>query len=162
MTSPRGLPRLVVETREIEAVDDLIAYADPDTPLAWLRRGDGIVGIGEIGGYDTGLAGPVSVEANPVSPADWWRMTCEHAAIDDPVGLHGTGLVAFGALVFDERSAASSRLVIPQAVVGRRDGRSWITRIRSAAVAKNVTTGSYRYFWKTGSICRSNRRRLAK
>ena len=133
MTSPRGLPRLVVETREIEAVDDLIAYADPDTPLAWLRRGDGIVGIGEIGGYDTGLAGPVPVEANPVSPADWWRMTCEHAAIDDPVGLHGTGLVAFGALVFDERSAASSRLVIPQAVVGRRDGRSWITRIRSSA-----------------------------
>ena len=38
---------LVVETTEIEPVEDLLAYADPSRPLAWLRRGDGIVAVGE-------------------------------------------------------------------------------------------------------------------
>ena len=54
MTSAYGLPRLVVETREIEPVDDLLAFTSPASPLAWLRRGDDIVGIGEVGGYERG------------------------------------------------------------------------------------------------------------
>ena len=127
MTAPHRPPTLVVETREIDPVDDLLAFADPDSPLAWLRRGEGIVGIGSIGGYESGgalqLAG-VDPATQP-SAAETWRMICAEAEIDDPVGLHGTGLVAFGALVFDRRSAASSRLIVPKAIIGRRDGRSW-------------------------------------
>ena len=42
-----AFPRLSVETREIDPVDDLLAYADPDRPLAWLRRGEGVVGVGD-------------------------------------------------------------------------------------------------------------------
>ena len=38
---------LVVETREIDPIEDLLAAASPDRPLAWLRRGDGIVAVGE-------------------------------------------------------------------------------------------------------------------
>ena len=38
---------LVVETREIDPVEDLLAVADPARPLAWLRRGDGIVAVGQ-------------------------------------------------------------------------------------------------------------------
>lgn len=133
MTAPHRPPTLVVETREIDPVDDLLAFADPDSPLAWLRRGEGIVGIGSIGGYESGgalqLAG-VDPATQP-SAAETWRMICAEAEIDDPVGLHGTGLVAFGALAFDRRSAASSRLIVPQAIIGRKDGRSWVTRIRS-------------------------------
>ena len=37
---------LVVQTREIVADDDLLAYADPADPLVWMRRGDGIVAAG--------------------------------------------------------------------------------------------------------------------
>ena len=37
---------LVAQTRQIDPVEDLLAYADPARPLAWLRRGDGIVAVG--------------------------------------------------------------------------------------------------------------------
>lgn len=121
--------RLVVETREIEPVEDLLAYADPDRPLAWLRRGDGIVAIGD------GSPGSINVPAGTGATraariaAAWQRLSAD-IEIDDPVGLPGTGLVAFGALAFDEDSAADSVLIVPSAVVGKHHGRSWITRIR--------------------------------
>src|SRR5690606_34958286 len=50
------------------------------------------------------------------------------AAVDDPVDLPGTGPVAFGAFTFDPRSSGSA-LVVPSVVVGRRDGRTWLTTI---------------------------------
>src|SRR5690606_20505161 len=49
----------------------------------------------------------------------------------DPVALPGTGLVGFGALVFDERSAHDSVILVPRALIGRHDGRTWITRVRA-------------------------------
>jgi menaquinone-specific isochorismate synthase len=126
----------VVETREIEHVDDLLTYASADEPLAWLRRGDGIVGIGVVGGYERGPHGATGPDpADLSSAADAWRQIAASAEIDDPLGLPGTGLVAFGTLVFDERSSAASRLIVPQAVVGRHHGRSWVTRIRPASDA---------------------------
>ncbi|WP_374975444.1 isochorismate synthase MenF [Microbacterium trichothecenolyticum] len=135
MTSSRRPPELVVETREIEHVDDLLAYASPDEPLAWLRRGDGIVGIGSAGGYVRDPRAVVGIDpATLPSPADQWRHLAAAAEVDDPVGLPGTGLVAFGTLVFDERSSATSLLTIPQAVIGRHHGRSWVTRIRQRYV----------------------------
>jgi menaquinone-specific isochorismate synthase len=119
----------VVETREIDPVDDLIAFADPHSPLAWLRRSDGIVGVGGmLAGFESGGLAPGGGD-----PAETWRSICADAEIDDPVGLHGTGLVAFGALAFDPRSRSSNRLIVPHAVIGRRDGRAWITTIRSSA-----------------------------
>ena len=131
MTSALRPPRLVVETREIEHIDDLLTYASADEPLAWLRRGDGIVGIGVVGGYERGPHSAPGIDpADLPSPADTWRQLAASAEIDDPVRLPGTGLVAFGTLVFDERSSATSRLIVPQAVVGRHRGRSWVTRMR--------------------------------
>ena len=61
-----------------------------------------------------------------------WRALAAAADIDDPVGLPGTGLLAFGAFAFDPGSAARSILTVPQIVVGRRRGRSWVTRIAHA------------------------------
>lgn len=148
MTSSRRPPQLVVETREIDPVEDLLAFADPRSPLAWLRRGEGIVGVGHaVAGYETGVEG-VDPDALP-SPAETWRALSASADVDDPVGVHGTGLVAFGTLAFDSRSRASSRLIVPQAIVGSRDGRAWITTIRSTAstaappVVRPVPYGPY-------------------
>lgn len=133
MTSSHRPPQLVVETREIDPVDDLLAFTSPDEPLAWLRRGDGIVGVGTVGGYENGPQLPPGLDRERMpSPADTWRRLAEEAEVDDPVDLPGTGLVAFGTLAFDPHSTATSRLVIPQFVVGRHEGRSWVTRIRSA------------------------------
>ncbi|MEV5069316.1 chorismate-binding protein [Microbacterium sp. LMI12-1-1.1] len=129
----------MVETREIEHVDDLLTYASPDEPLAWLRRGDGIVGIGSVGGYERGpQSDPGLAPATLATPADTWRRIAEAAEVDDPVGLPGTGLVAFGTFVFDDSSSGTSRLVVPQTVIGRHHGRSWVTRIRTADTELHV------------------------
>jgi menaquinone-specific isochorismate synthase len=137
---------LVVETREIDPVHDLIEFADPHSPLAWLRRSDGIVGVGGmLAGFESGGSSP-----GGGSPAETWRSICADAEIDDPMGLHGTGLVAFGALAFDPRSRSSSRLIVPHAVIGRRDGRAWITTIRSTAFqgsAPQVKAIPYGPYW---------------
>ncbi len=118
-----------MQTREIDPVEDLVAYADPSSPLAWLRRGDGIVAIGDrivheirVPAVDGALRSTVIAAA--------WRGLAQDAVIDDPLGLPGTGLVAFGALAFDETSAADSVLAVPAVVIGRHRGRSWLTRIR--------------------------------
>lgn len=123
-----------METREIDQVEDPLVYADPSEPLLWLRKGDGIVAVG---GEIVAQVRVPAAEETPRSSiiAARWRELADEADIDDPVGLPGTGLVAFGALTFDEGSAADSVLTVPALVVGRHRGRSWITRIRCTSVA---------------------------
>jgi menaquinone-specific isochorismate synthase len=143
--------RLVVETREIDPVEDLLAYADPSRPLAWLRRGDGIVAVGD-GVVETIRipAGAASMRSAAIAAA--WRDLAEDAEIDDDLRLPGSGLVAFGALTFDEDSAADSVLVVPALVIGRHHGRTWLTRIRStshsaAEPQPDATTIGYGPHW---------------
>ena len=124
--------RLIVQTREFDPVDDLLAYADPDHPLAWLRRGDGIVAIASPEGAEPPASVRVPAGQGPLRSAimaDAWRELTANAEIDDPVNLPGTGLVGFGALTFDEDSAADSILIVPSIILGRHRGRGWITRI---------------------------------
>ncbi|WP_341947746.1 isochorismate synthase [Microbacterium sp. LWH11-1.2] len=123
---------LVVETREIDPVEDLLAYADPARPLAWLRRGDGIVSVGEP---LAAIRPPAGDEPRSAALATFWRGMAAQAEIDDAVGLPGTGLVAFGAFAFDEESAADSVLVVPTKVLGRHGDRFWETRIRVAGAS---------------------------
>jgi len=119
---------LVVQTREIEPVEDLLAHADPAAPLAWLRRGDGFVAAGS--GVAAVIRVPAGVGASRAAIAsEAWRALCADAEIDDTVNLPGSGLVAFGTLTFDEDSAVDSILIVPSIIVGKRHGRSWITRI---------------------------------
>lgn len=122
--------RLVATTRETPLIEDLLAYTDPAHPLAWLRRGEGMIGFG--------AAASISVEGQLASPtpgahaaalADRWRAVTAAASISDEVGLPGTGLIAFGALTFDPTSALPSTLVVPRFVFGRRGGRSWLTTV---------------------------------
>ena len=139
---------LVVETREIDPVEDLLAYADPDRPLAWLRRGDGIVASGrpltEI--RPAAEAGTSRVE----TLATLWRTMSAQSEISDPVRLPGSGLVAFGAFTFDEDSAADSVLVVPTEVLGRHGDRFWRTTIRLAGAPEGrdtLTTRPYGPHW---------------
>lgn len=123
--------RLVAQTREIPPVADLLAHTSASQPIAWLRRGEGIVAAGD------GVAAVIRIPAGDgrrrsEALSEAWREIAAAADVDDPVALHGTGLVAFGTLVFDEASAADSILIVPETVIGLRGGRSWITRIRLA------------------------------
>lgn len=150
----RDDPRLIVETREIAHVDDLLPFTSAPAPLAWLRRGEGIVGLGEVLRVEVRAAEPAGDEGSRADAlAVLWREVTAGARVDDPLGLAGTGLVAFGALTFDERSAAASTLIVPRIVVGRRAGRTWVTTIReeSGAAPEQPTPAPYGPYW-SGSL----------
>ncbi|MDO8338196.1 MAG: chorismate-binding protein, partial [Microcella sp.] len=109
-----------------EPVDDataLLEYASAAHPLVALRRGDGIVGIGEIARLS--FTGPDRL----ARAAAAWRELSAAARVDDAVHEPGSGLVAFGAFAFADTSAVESVLIVPEIVVGRRGPVSWVTRI---------------------------------
>jgi menaquinone-specific isochorismate synthase len=123
-------PQLVVRTAAVDALpDDLTALVDllpDDRPLAWVRRGDGIVGWGEALRIETsGAARFAEAEAA-------WHAVLERAVVRDAVGLPGTGPVAFGSFAFDDASASGGVLIVPRVVVGRRGGTCWVTTISAA------------------------------
>lgn len=132
------MSRLVVRTREVDPVEDLLAYADPDRPLAWLRRGDGIVAIGTETAATLRFSArePGGTRTDRIARA--WRELADSAEVDDPLGLPGTGLVGFGAQVFDEASATDSVLIVPRAIIGRHQGRFWMTDIGPEGAAKDA------------------------
>lgn len=114
--------RLRAVTRKIADAADLLEYADPADPLVWTRRGAWLVGVGTA---LTLTAQGAEVEGL----AARWRDVVAAAEIDDHVNAPGTGLVAFGALPFDQHSAATAVLTVPQLAIGHRDGHTWATWI---------------------------------
>jgi menaquinone-specific isochorismate synthase len=124
-------PRLIAETRAVVAgFDDAFAAGDPADPLVWLRRGEGMFGAGAtVLRIDDRDPGPRGTRAARLAAA--WREVAAAAEVDDPVGIPGTGLVAFGALAFDEESDAPSTLIVPSVIAGRRGDVAWVTRIRT-------------------------------
>ena len=139
---------LTVETRRIDPVPSLIPYADPTRPLLFLRRADGIVGLGEALRLE--FRGPTRLQ----DAAAAWREVAASARVDDEVRVRGSGLVAFGAFTFDEESARSSVLIVPRVVIGRRDGVGWITRVNGAddAVAASPLGPEYRLSLHPGAL----------
>jgi menaquinone-specific isochorismate synthase len=124
----------VVETSSIDAVEELLPYSDAASPLCWIRRGEGVAGYGEALRIEVpgGAAAGADRTARIREIARRWREVAAGADVSDVVRLAGTGLIAFGAFSFDAASEASSVLIVPRVVVGRRAGRGWVTVIRSA------------------------------
>jgi isochorismate synthase len=118
---------LVARSTSLDAPGELVALLPEHAPLAWLRRGDGLVAEGEIARYDA--EGPGRFEA----AEQWWRDLTSHAKVRDEVDVPGTGLVAFGSFAYGD-SPGRSTLVVPEVVVGRRGDRSWTTRISAGAL----------------------------
>ena len=117
---------LEAETAPLDDVRQLIPFLDSRTPLLWLRKGEGMAAVGEVLRLD--FSGPDRIEQASAA----WRATAAAAVVDDAVRTPGTGLVAFGTFAFDDESSATSTLIVPEVVIGRRGSRSWITRIRRA------------------------------
>ena len=115
-------PSLHVSTVEVPDPGPLEVLLPRDGALAWVRRGDGMVAWGEVDRYK-----PTSI----ADAEEWWAGLSRDVVVTDALGapVAGAGLVAFGSFVFDPDSAGRSTLVVPRTVVGRRDGRAWLSRI---------------------------------
>jgi len=122
-----------VTTVEIDDLGPIIPLLSPRDPLLFLRRKQGVAGIGEA------LRLEFSGEDRMREAATAWRSIVSAATISDPIGLPGTGLVALGSFAFSRDSAATSVLIVPSILVGRRDGRSWITRVNTDAAVPAPT-----------------------
>ena len=129
MTEPSAsFPRLSVQTREVDAVTSLLPLLDARRPLLFVRRGEGVAGLGEALRIE--FRGPQRI----AEAADTWRRIAAQAEVDDQVGRSGSGLIAFGAFAFDDASERVSVLIVPEVVIGRRDGVTWVTRISGSTM----------------------------
>jgi menaquinone-specific isochorismate synthase len=121
----------------------------PDSaPVSWVRGGDGLVGWGAYA--TTKVSG-----ANRFSDArTWWHQQLEKFSVSDSVHASGTGPILFTSFSFDE--SEESELVIPEVVVGMRNGSSWITWIGDKAQPKLAQSAQVledtEYNWGDGSL----------
>jgi menaquinone-specific isochorismate synthase len=115
---------------------------------AWIRSGDGLVGFGiykklEVTGVN-----------RFVQARSWWQSEVANFSIHNNVHGSGTGPILFTSFAFDEEQP--SVLIIPQIVIGQKNGKSWITwigeqsqpdisQLKNAAISGEIT-------WDTGSI----------
>ncbi|WP_087872031.1 isochorismate synthase [Arthrobacter globiformis] len=105
------------------APEGLPPYLVRDDVLCWTRREAGLVGFGEVARFTA--TGPERFLEADI----WWRHLVIEADITDQVECPGTGPVAFGSFAFSKASDHESRLIVPEIVVGVRDGRAWLTQI---------------------------------
>jgi menaquinone-specific isochorismate synthase len=130
-TPSRSVPRVVARTVSVEDPGALLALLpavdDPRTLVSWVRRGEGMVGWGRA--LETTVHGPDRFAAAEA----WWREVVASAVVRDEVGLPGSGPIAFGSVAYAASSPAGATLVVPEVVVGARDGRWWVTTVGTAS-----------------------------
>jgi menaquinone-specific isochorismate synthase len=123
MSTAPAAARLVARTAAITDQGALLARLPAADPLVWIRRGEGLVGWGEVMRFRT--AGP-----DRITDAERaWTALAQHAVVRDEVGLPGCGPVAFGSFSFSPDSPTGGVLVVPEIVLGRRGDRWWLTTV---------------------------------
>ncbi len=130
-----------VRTWEITDPQTLLNRLPDVDSLAWVRRGEGLIGWGVVASLQ------VTGDERFSRAQRWWHEWLRTAHIDDPIKQAGTGPVAFASFTFDPNAsqdpdvgdAALSQVVIPRVILGRRDGRAWITVIETST-APSATT----------------------
>jgi len=107
---------LVAWTVEVDDPGELLTWLPAGQSFAFLRGGDGIVGWGEALRLNPGpdLAGAVEATLRAIT-------------VRDDVGLPGSAAVAIASLGFTPDDA--SVVVVPKVILGRREGRSWLTLV---------------------------------
>ncbi|HET6626393.1 MAG TPA: isochorismate synthase [Nocardioidaceae bacterium] len=118
---------LVVRTVEVADPGGLLELLPPEDALAWVHRGEGLVGWG--------VAAVIQTKgANRFADARaWWKSLTEDAVIRDEVNQPGSGLVCFGSFAFADEPGGSI-LVVPEVVVGRRGDTTWVTTASVASI----------------------------
>lgn len=139
MSSPVPEPAmagLLARTVEIGDPGPLLKLLPREDALAWVRRGEGIVGWGQAAVCTT--AGPQRFD----EAANWWRDVTRQSVVRDELQVPGSGLIAFGSFTFGDAGAAHSTLIVPEIVVGRRGGRAWMTAIGSGIGASPIISAT--------------------
>ncbi len=106
---------LVAWTVEVDDPGELLTWLPAGRAFGFLRGGDGIVGWGEAARLATRQPAEVAAALAAIT-------------VRDDVGLPGCGPVAVASLGFSP-DVDSSVVVVPKVVLGRRDGRSWLTLV---------------------------------
>ncbi|KAA1397206.1 isochorismate synthase [Aeromicrobium ginsengisoli] len=113
---------LLVRSSPIDDPGALLSLLPSADAFAWVHGGDGLVGWGRAAEFST--AGSERF----TDAAAWWQDLSAHAVVRDDIDVPGSGLVAFGSFTFTD-DAEGSTLVVPEVVIGRRDGVAWVTVI---------------------------------
>ena len=92
-----------------------------DLVNAWVRSGDGLVGFGEYKKFE------VKGENRFKEAKTWWEERVSEFKIQNNVHGSGTGPILFSSFSFDPNEI--SVLVIPEILIGQKNGKSWITWI---------------------------------
>lgn len=104
-------------------VGEFLAQLPKSGFSCWVRGTSGLVGLGR----SLRLQATGADRFAALSRA--WRAIAQAAQVDNEVGLPGAGLIGFAALAFSAHSPTTSVIDIPQFVMGRRDGRVWLTSV---------------------------------
>jgi menaquinone-specific isochorismate synthase len=121
LTSPAAAARTVTTVRT-EGPGELLDRLPAEGALSWVRHGEGLVGWGEAARLE--VSGPLALD----EAADWWADWTDELDTDDALGVPGSGPVLFASIAFDP-AVGTSVFVVPQVVVGRRDGVGWLTTV---------------------------------
>ena len=143
------MPQLIpVTTSRLGEHLPLLDLLPDSAPVTWVRGGDGLVGWGVY-------ASTVVKGVNRLADArTWWHQQLEKLAVSDSVNVSGTGPILFTSFSFDQNE--ESVLVIPEVIVGMRNGSSWITWVGDQAQPKLAesaqTLEDAEYNWGDGSL----------
>jgi menaquinone-specific isochorismate synthase len=119
-----------------------------DLSTAWIRSGDGLIGFGVY--KELEISGPERFTL----ARNWWDKEVANFTIKNNVHGGGTGPILFTSFAFEE--SEPSKLVIPQIVIGQKNGKSWITWIGETSqpeisqLKNSVISGEIK--WQDGSI----------
>jgi menaquinone-specific isochorismate synthase len=119
-----------------------------DLVNAWVRSGDGLVGFGEYKKFE------VKGENRFKEAKTWWEERVSEFKIQNNVHGSGTGPILFSSFSFDPSEI--SVLVIPEILIGQKNGKSWITWIGDVKQPNlekiNTAPVSGEIKWQEGSI----------
>ena len=119
-----------------------------DLSTAWIRSGDGLIGFGVY--KELEISGPERFTL----ARNWWDKEVANFTIKNNVHGGGTGPILFTSFAFDEKEP--SKLIIPQIVIGQKNGKSWITWIGETSqpeisqLKNSAVSGQIK--WQAGSI----------
>ena len=139
MTTVLDRATAVARTYDVPDTSDVLAaLPDRHGVLSWVRDGEGFAAWGEA--FRLEFTGPDRF----AQAAAGWRRLADRITAGDP-----SAVVAFASFGFTGRSV----LVVPKVLVGRRNGRSWVTTVGEPRVGLStpvVAPGPMR--WSDGAL----------
>jgi len=122
-----------------------------DLTTTWIRSGDGLIGFGEYKKIE--LTGEDRFEKAKA----WWQIQLSEFKIQNNVHGSGTGPILFGSFSFDPNE--KSILVIPEIILGKKAGKSWVTWIGNDTQPNFLTISnslpSGEITWSNGALSES-------